>query len=304
MELWHPRAIKVVPSQRPGGTYDSSYPWRQVAHTTEGGPGYSPTAANYYGHQNWPTATIARLAGVAHICQHFPISKSSYAVQNDPGGVETNRAKVVQFEIGWWAARIGELPPDLAACVRDWVTWVAQQTGSPLSAYSGSRMSGSVWRSFSGICGHRHVPENDHTDPGDLDWGKLLGQVAPSPAPVPGPASEDDVVDESLIPSWATMTPANYTFYGKPWGGRMPFFRLLCDDITEPFEAKVIAYPGVPLMSGLDQFPGWRYGDIFGIPTLFISGLVGKPCDLDESSNGDIYVLAADGGSFRVAKKP
>jgi len=39
---------------------------------------------------------------------------------------------------------------------------------------SPARMSGSQWLNFYGICGHMHVPENDHGDPGAFPVQKLL----------------------------------------------------------------------------------------------------------------------------------
>ncbi|GAA0464000.1 hypothetical protein [Streptomyces olivaceiscleroticus] len=35
-------------------------------------------------------------------------------------------------------------------------------------------MSASQWNGFRGICGHQHVPENDHGDPGSLDFRHVL----------------------------------------------------------------------------------------------------------------------------------
>jgi hypothetical protein len=35
------------------------------------------------------------------------------------------------------------------------------------------RFSGDEWLAFSGICGHQHVPENIHWDPGLLPIGRL-----------------------------------------------------------------------------------------------------------------------------------
>jgi hypothetical protein len=33
---------------------------------------------------------------------------------------------------------------------------------------SGVRMGGTAWDAFGGVCGHMHVPENTHRDPGDI----------------------------------------------------------------------------------------------------------------------------------------
>jgi hypothetical protein len=47
------------------------------------------------------------------------------------------------------------------------------------------RFTFAQWRNFYGVCGHQHVPENDHGDPGDIDIDRVLararGVVEPKP---------------------------------------------------------------------------------------------------------------------------
>ena len=38
----------------------------------------------------------------------------------------------------------------------------------------GQRMSGREWNGFKGVCGHTHAPENDHGDPGAIDFNGLM----------------------------------------------------------------------------------------------------------------------------------
>ena len=83
-----------------------------------------------------------------------------------------------------WAIR------DLAAFAR----WAHEQHGVPLTsgvafkAYPGSygsngvRMGNAKWSSFRGHCGHQHVPENDHGDPGALPMAAILTAAAGTPA--------------------------------------------------------------------------------------------------------------------------
>jgi hypothetical protein len=35
-------------------------------------------------------------------------------------------------------------------------------------------MSGRAWNAFKGVCGHGHVPENLHGDPGAIDFATLI----------------------------------------------------------------------------------------------------------------------------------
>ncbi|MGW2721456.1 hypothetical protein [Streptomyces sp. NPDC001492] len=146
--------------------------------------------------------------------QHFDFDVSSRALRNLAGGVETNTLNVCQVEIvgtcdptthtKWSQAGIqhlymAELPDwairDLAAFAK----WANTSHGVPLSsgltfkAYpssyggNGVRMSGSQWNNFTGHCGHQHVPENDHGDPGAFPMAAILA------AAKNGTIQEDDV---------------------------------------------------------------------------------------------------------------
>ena len=61
---------------------------------------------------------------------------------------------------------------------------------------NGVRMTFAQWRAFVGHCGHQHVPENDHGDPGALPMGRILslaaGATRPNLTPAPTPAAQED----------------------------------------------------------------------------------------------------------------
>ena len=44
------------------------------------------------------------------------------------------------------------------------------------SVAPGFRMGNQEWDQFGGVCGHQHVPENTHWDPGALDWAAVVVQ--------------------------------------------------------------------------------------------------------------------------------
>ncbi|MFD7997324.1 hypothetical protein [Streptomyces mexicanus] len=169
-----------------------------VWHTTEGTslPDYSggSVAPNFTAK---PDFTAKRLVWY----QHFDFDTSSRALVNKSGGVETNTLNVCQVEIvgtcdpgthskwvkaGYAHLYTPELPDwairDLAAFAK----WAHDNHGVPLSsgltfkAYPGSygsngvRMSSAAWTNFRGHCGHQHVPENDHGDPGALPMAAIL----------------------------------------------------------------------------------------------------------------------------------
>jgi hypothetical protein len=151
--------------------------------------------------------------------QHFDIDISSRALRNLAGGVETNTLNVCQVELvgtcdpathrKWEEANYAhiywpEAPDwalrDLAAFLR----WMHEQHDVPLSgpaswpAYpssygtaSGQRMSNAQWNDFEGVCGHMHVPENDHGDPGEIDFVRLIALARGDSTPAP--SEEDDM---------------------------------------------------------------------------------------------------------------
>jgi hypothetical protein len=53
-------------------------------------------------------------------------------------------------------------------------------------------MTFSQWQAFKGWCGHQHVPENDHGDPGSMDFPRVIvlakGATSPEEDDMPTPA--------------------------------------------------------------------------------------------------------------------
>lgn len=176
-------------------------------HTTEGTdwPTYEggATAPNYTG---LPPLEDARGQWRAH----FPDEKSSRALRNEAGGVNTNTLNTVQIElIGTCDPRNekrwgGTSRTRLAG--RDYVFWpdatekqlrfVARiladfhirhgfrlRTGVQFLPYPKSygqspvRLTPNGWANYTGVLGHQHVPENVHGDPGDIDIRYILAEA-------------------------------------------------------------------------------------------------------------------------------
>ncbi|MDH6517726.1 hypothetical protein M2163_005292 [Streptomyces sp. SAI-135] len=170
-----------------------------VLHTTEG-----RTLPTYSGGALAPnlTAVPDLAAKRLHWYQHFDIETSSRALANLRGGVETNTLNVCQVELvgtcdpaihgKWKTAGKAHIywpdAPDWALRgVARFLAWMHEEHGVPLagpgawpaypSSYGskhGQRMSGRKWEAFKGVCGHMHVPENNHGDPGAIDFPRLL----------------------------------------------------------------------------------------------------------------------------------
>lgn len=225
VETWHPRAHDAS-ANRAGGSYIGVAP-KIVLHTVEGSGRYSYNPGSYYGNPYWPHCTIDS----AGIHQHLPIDVSAFALANSAGGAETNRANAIQCEILWFAGRIDELPDATMRHLADWVSWVAAQTGSPLDfaefvgdgsygEHAPQRFGAQEWLDFTGVCGHQHVPENDHWDPGAFPVDRLRALLGASPNPHP----EGDLA----------MLTFRYIFDNLDWvfdGPSKLFFQL--DDVDQ-----------------------------------------------------------------------
>lgn len=232
-----------------------------VLHSTETGdhgwPGYSDG-------QSAPHFTHDPLTGDTR--QHVPLDRAARALKNPSGGVETNRGGAVQIEI------IGTCDPDRRGdkgwtYVPDWTGWsalsallgqIADACNIPLTAGvsfepypepgygSGSpRMSSSAWQSYRGVCGHQHVPENDHGDPGDIDIDAIL--------------EGDDVSAKEV---WQTdgLIAAPDRVGDDYWTGstyihNMGEWVLACRDILQSLDARLAALEGQPAPPPLPPVP-------------------------------------------------
>lgn len=184
-----------------------------VVHTTEtiGWPGYSggATAPNYTG--------MPPLAGISsgQWRGHFPDERSSRALRNLSGGVETNTLNSVQLELigtcdpanakSWkgegkyFAGKDYVYWPNASDAQLKWLAGILAdfhlRHGLKLQApkfvaYPESygtgypRLSFSAWRAFAGVLGHQHVPENLHGDPGAINMPRVLMFAQQLVAPV------------------------------------------------------------------------------------------------------------------------
>jgi hypothetical protein len=193
-----------------------------VLHTTEG-----RNLPDYGGGGSAPNLTAVPDFAVKKLTwfQHFDIDISSRALRNLAGGVATNTNNVVQVELvgtcdpairsKWVKAGLvqdkdfvfwPQAPGWARRDVAGFLAWAHVQHGVPLvgplkwpaypTSYAnggGQRMSGAQWNAFKGVCGHMHVPENDHGDPGAIDFAELL-RLAKGGVPVASAPTEEIAV--------------------------------------------------------------------------------------------------------------
>lgn len=202
---------EIYPGASRDHWYQDKYPGDRmdtnvvVWHTTEG-----RTLPDYDGGSTAPNFTAVPDFRAKKIVwhQHFDVDVSARALKNKPGGVETNTLNACQVELvgtsdpvthdKWSATHLytPELPDWVIRDLAAFVKWMSTEHGVPLSsgltfkAYPGSygangvRMNGAQWSSFKGHCGHQHVPENDHGDPGAFPMNAILAAAKPA-APKP-----------------------------------------------------------------------------------------------------------------------
>jgi len=209
-------------SRRYDAAYPMSYtsgPWRGVLHTTEttGLPGYDGGAkAPHF------TVVPGLAAKTVVVYQHFDTSRPSRALANTSIPGETNREQCIQIELvgtsGWIYSVAPKSPALFWPEAPEWalaglarlMRWIEAAHGMPSVStprpwvpWNGPRvrMSAAEWDTFTGWCGHQHVPENDHTDPGALPIARLLAHPAAAVSP-----EEDDMPAPSDI--WTALIPA------------------------------------------------------------------------------------------------
>ena len=175
-----------------------------VLHTTEGmgWPGYE-------GGGTAPHDTIRAVPGVGIVVRrHFPYGHYARALANTATPGETNRRGVIQTElVGTCDPRHRGDPawyywPDaddvVLRALADYYRPTYAKYGIPGRAptflpYPESygptqvRMSPAQFARFEGICGHQHVPENTHGDPGLFPVARYLALAFPPAVP-----EEDD----------------------------------------------------------------------------------------------------------------
>ena len=193
------RAVFYPPANRTAQWFGDDYagvPFTSVRavvlHTTEGAgwPGYSGGAAA-------PNLTAYPDPNTHHVTwrQHYRLDRSSRALMNPPGGVNTNSTQVVQVEMIGTCDRSGpkgalywpDAPDWALRGIADFLAFMHKEWAVPLTSpvpgwlpypasYGNSRvrLSGAAWLAFRGVLGHEHVAENDHGDPGDLNIVRLL----------------------------------------------------------------------------------------------------------------------------------
>ena len=271
-------------------------------HTTEGF-----NWPRYRGGASAPHLTILPniKAKTVTMRQHYPANKSSRALVNLSGGVETNTLNVFQIELigtcdsryakKWGTRTAGvdyiywpDAPQWLLEAIAPVFRWLdaqwpnfnaADATPRGWVKYPDSyginarqRMTFAEWRNAYGIFGHQHVPENTHGDPGNFPIAALIAAVAGTPATIPEPTPEPQPLPPSAqtavwdLPStWAIGSTGPAV---TKLGQRLRI-HAAADGRTDPYQVG----PG-PTFTATDRegvaafqyAQGWRDADADGYP--------------------------------------
>jgi hypothetical protein len=187
-DSWVPGAEQIAHAKSGGLPYVEA-PWRFVFHTIEGEPSANGFRTLARGHASPPHLWAMPSADL--LLQTVRLDRSAYALAHPSGTPETNRMCAIQVECWGFAKNMGAVP-------LEWLDWLAERVLAPVAAMvpinltnvratggnecygtsSPCRMSADEWRQFDGVCGHQHVPNNSHWDPGRLDLDYIAWRAA------------------------------------------------------------------------------------------------------------------------------
>lgn len=169
-QVWMPGARKLPRSS--AGPWAVNCPAKGVLHTTEGSGDATSTLDANGDHPHFQVERNGR------ITQYLPVDEAAKALKHT-SSPETNRAHAIQIEVCGFAAK-PDWPDVQMLAVRKVMRFIEHNAGVQRAAHvkfvsgSGQRQTGAAWLKLAGWCGHQHVPENDHVDPGPIAIGDLL----------------------------------------------------------------------------------------------------------------------------------
>jgi hypothetical protein len=182
-----------------------------ILHTTENDPG--DDVNSYFLNGNLGKAPNVLLdpstRGVWH---YYPVGVGSKALWNEKGGVETNNRPggVYQVEIVARAADVGGYSDEWYDVLQGMLVQLSVIAGIEYRFYESThRFSFEEWNADLAPIwyGHCNVPENDHWDPGTLDYSRLKLVTPPTEAP-------DMELTDTTTKGWTVNDVLNWAIEG------------------------------------------------------------------------------------------
>lgn len=160
--------------------------WKITWHTTESKWDSFDTIKQLFidrdhaGQGSEPHYLIGASAGRKHpnVCQFLPLNRAARTLQHPSGTPETNRCNNIQIEVCGYASESGKWPKSRYEALANLVALIEHRKkvsrSVPKSFGNDSRFSSGAFINARGHVGHKHVPFNNHSDPGDGFKGALL----------------------------------------------------------------------------------------------------------------------------------
>jgi hypothetical protein len=175
------RTIEHIPCPNPGGHVDESSPAIGVIHTIEGS---LESGLGVFRQHFAPHFTLDG----HRVIQLVPLGTMAAALENRPGGVETNSITRAQIEVAGHSSEQPWICDDATTeSLADLLATLEQVAGIPLTrpfpdampptpwaVVNFSRRSAGKWGHEAGWYGHVEVPENEHWDPGAFKWATVI----------------------------------------------------------------------------------------------------------------------------------
>jgi hypothetical protein len=207
MSIFLPIAKKHTYPNKPGSVpRRSDAPSRIVIHTTETArlPGYreGAVAPHFTIGVGDPGSLPKESKGTVRIWQHISLDRTASALKHNRGTIETNHmgAHCIQIECITYigdqdkagiVGNKGKFPKALSKALAGLVHEITSALGdinidvfpqswSATGSYgekAPQRLTEDQWEDFNGICGHEHVPNNTHWDPGAFDIKEFMGLI-------------------------------------------------------------------------------------------------------------------------------
>lgn len=155
-------------------------------HTTEG-PKAEGAITTLYRNRSWSHFLLS--FEERRKIQFLELNVAGKSMSNNTiDGYPTNRSNMIQVEIVGYAAEAVSWPKEkldwLAQCFKE----IRQQFNFPLNHLdfaNGVRLSDKDFHNYKGIVGHKHAPDNNHWDPGQLDVPYIVSKMGVATPPTP-----------------------------------------------------------------------------------------------------------------------
>lgn len=168
-DLWHPNAQRVLISTAPQNLLFTGGGRKLVWHTTEGASIVGAVGA-YKSAGVCPHFTIYVDHGKRTLYQHLPVNRAASALRHPANTPSTNTANAIQVEICGFASESPDWPMSKYHYLHELARWIHTHCEVPMTEgvdwKHPTRLTESEFIRYEGHCGHMHVPNNDHGDPG------------------------------------------------------------------------------------------------------------------------------------------